>query len=102
MKLIVVRQFLPFLVRNIPLYWRNKLVDWLPIKALRDVRRIVQVMDETSNAIFSEKKAALKEGSATVRTCTTKSGRNLGSHMRGKDIMTVLRASSLSKYLTIP
>ena len=74
-------------------------MDWLPIKALHDLRNIVQVMDEASNAIYSEKKAEQEEGSATVRARTAKSGGNLGDQMKGKDIMTILRASSLSKYL---
>ena len=56
-------------------------------------------MDEASNAIYSEKKAEQEEGSATVRTRTTKSGENLSDQMKGKDIMTILRASSLTKYL---
>ena len=72
-------------------------MDWLPIKPLHDLRRIVQVMDEASNAIFSEKKAELEEGSTTA----TKSKGNLSDHTRGKDIMTILRASNLFKYLTI-
>ena len=72
-------------------------MDWLPIKPLHDLRRIVQVMDEASHAIFSEKKAELEEGSMTA----TKSKGNLSDHTRGKDIMTILRASNLSKYLTI-
>ena len=95
LKLIFLRPLVPFVVRNISLYWRNKLMDWLPIKALRDLRRIVQVMDKASNAIFSEKKAELEEGSTTVGAC--KSEGNLGDHMKGKDIMTILRTSSLSK-----
>ncbi|KAI9461563.1 cytochrome P450 [Lactarius psammicola] len=95
LKLIFLRPFIPFIVRNIPLYWRNKLVDWLPIKALRDLRRIVQVMDEASKAIFSEKKADLEEG-PTVGKRTTKSDGNLGDHMKRKDIMTILLRANAS------
>jgi hypothetical protein len=94
----MLRPFVPFIARHFSLYWRNKLVDWFPINALRDLRRIVHVMDEASNTIFSEKKAELEETSATVGTGTTK---NSGDQTRGKDMMTMLRASCLSKYLTI-
>ncbi|KAI9461564.1 cytochrome P450 [Lactarius psammicola] len=96
LKLIFLRPLVPFIVRNIPLYWRNKLVDWLPIKALRDLRRIVQVMDEASKAILSEKKAELEEGSMTVGKWTTKSDGNLGNYMKGKDIMTILLRANAS------
>ncbi|KAH8995011.1 cytochrome P450 [Lactarius akahatsu] len=95
-RLIFLRPFIPFIVRNISLYWRIKLVDWLPIKALRDLRRIVRVMDGTSNAILFEKKAELEEGSTTDGTCTTKSEGNLGDHMKRKDIMTILLRANAS------
>ncbi|KAH9031774.1 cytochrome P450 [Lactarius pseudohatsudake] len=96
LKLIFLRPFTPFIVRNISLYWRNKLVDWLPIKALRDLRRIVRVMDGASNAILFEKKAELEGGSTTDGTCTTKSEGNLGDHMKRKDIMTILLRANAS------
>jgi cytochrome P450 len=94
LNLIMLRPFVPFIARHFSLYWRNKLVDWFPINALRDLRRIVHVMDEASNTIFSEKKAELEETSATVGTGTTK---NSGDQTRGKDMMTMLlRANALS------
>lgn len=98
LKLLFLRPFIPFIVRNISLYWRNKLVDWLPIKSLHDLRRVVQVMDEASNTIFSEKKAGLEGRPMTVGTCTTKnkSEGNLGDHMKGKDIMTLLLRANAS------
>lgn len=93
LKLILLRPFTPFIVRNISLYWRNKLVDWLPIKALRDLRRIVRVMDGASNAILFEKKAELEGGSTTDGNCTTNREGNLGDH---KDIMTILVRANAS------
>ncbi|KAH9043435.1 cytochrome P450, partial [Lactarius hengduanensis] len=76
LKLIFLRPFTPF-------------IDWLPIKALRDLRRIVRVMDGASSAILFEKKAELEGGSTTDGTCTTKGEGNLGDHMKRKDIMTI-------------
>ncbi|KAH9003045.1 cytochrome P450 [Lactarius hatsudake] len=89
LKLILLRPFVPFIVRNMSLYWRNKLVDWLPIKALRDLRRIVRVMDGASNAILFEEEGGAGGGEG-----------NLGDHMKRKDIMTILRASNLFNELT--
>jgi len=54
-------------------------------------------MDEASNAIFSEKKVELEEGPTIVGMCPTKSEGNVSEHMKRKDIMTILRASSLFK-----
>ncbi|KAH8991182.1 cytochrome P450 [Lactarius akahatsu] len=96
LRLIFLRPFIPFIVRNISLYWRNELVDWLPIKGLRHLRRIARVMDGASNAILFEKKAELEEGSTTDGTCTTKSEGNLGDHMKKKDIMTILLRANAS------
>lgn len=93
LNLIILRPFVPFIARYFSLYWRNKLVDWFPISALRDLRHIVHVMDEASNTIFSEKKAEMEKGTATIGTGTTKSGGNSGDHTKGKDMMTMLRAS---------
>lgn len=86
----MVRPLVPFIVRNFSLYWRNNLVDWAPLPALRDLRRVIQVMDVTSKRIFAEKKAILEgraepEGPGSLR-----------SRMKGKDIMSIMRESNVS------
>lgn len=80
----MIRPFIPFIVRNVSLYWRNKMMDWAPLEALRDLRRVVQVMDTTSRRIFADKKAIMEgradpEGPASWR-----------SRMNGKDIMSIM------------
>ena len=79
---------MPFVIRIIPLYWRIKLIDWLPIKPLKEMRRIVEVMDKTSRRIYSAKLATLEfpDGAGL------KNGEgDLGPRANGKDIMTTLR-----------
>lgn len=66
------------------------MVDWLPIQALRDVREIVNVMDNASKQVFAEKKAAL--GRTTEQDSARKmdGGGDVGARMRGKDIMSIM------------
>ncbi|KAF9243490.1 cytochrome P450 [Melanogaster broomeanus] len=54
LRLILLRPFIPFIVRNFSLYWRYKIMDWAPIEALQEL------MDLTSKKIFAEKKAAME------------------------------------------
>lgn len=63
-------------------------MDWAPLEALRDVRRVVQVMDATSNRIFAEKKAIM-EGRAEPD-----GPGSLRSRMKGKDIMSIMCEST--------
>lgn len=98
--LVLVRPFVPFVIRTIPFYWRMKLIDWLPIKPLKEMRRIVKVMDETSKKIYSAKLTSLE--SPFVGGISNGEG-DLGPRMRGKDIMTILRMiqfQSLTSYLS--
>lgn len=82
----MLRPFVPFVIRNFSLFWRNKLVDWLPIKPLKELRQITKIMYATSKRIFEEKKAAM----ATSLPHESEAGWN--SHAR-KDIMSIMRAS---------
>ncbi|OBZ67348.1 hypothetical protein A0H81_12650 [Grifola frondosa] len=91
LRILLLRPFVPMVMRNFSLYWRNKMVDWLPIKPLRDLRDIVAVMDRGSRRIFAEKRAAMHHG----REATSED--DLGSRMKGKDIMSImLRANASS------
>jgi len=82
-------------MRNFSLYWRKKMVDWLTISwlptqtmgDLRELRRIVEIMDSASRTIFQEKKAALELPSPTLLQPIEAS-----AGARGKDIMSIMRA----------
>ncbi|KAI0922504.1 hypothetical protein AcW1_002875 [Taiwanofungus camphoratus] len=96
LRIILLRPFVPMIMRNFSLYWRNKMVDWLPIQALRDVREIVNVMDNASKQVFAEKKAAL--GRTTEQDSARKmdGGGDVGARMRGKDIMSIMVRANAS------
>ncbi|KAI0292497.1 cytochrome P450 [Multifurca ochricompacta] len=88
LKLLFLRPFVPLIVRNLSVYWRNKLVDWSPVQPLRDLRRIVEIMDEASRKIFFEKKAELENPTTEViDNEAIKNEGNLGDRMKGKDII---------------
>ncbi|KAF7969084.1 hypothetical protein HWV62_28328 [Athelia sp. TMB] len=93
LKLVWLRPLIPFVIRNFSLFWRNKLVDWLPITPLKEMRSITDVMYRTSRRIFEEKKAELGPVLEHEK----------GS--RGKDIMSIMRfdntAVALSRVLHI-
>ena len=95
LKLLFFRPFVPFIMRNFSLYWRNKMVDWLPIKPLKEMRRISEIMDATSRKIFEEKKAAL---SHTTVDLSQDEAQAEDMQMRRKDIMSILRAHNLDLY----
>ncbi|KAG2032102.1 cytochrome P450 [Suillus americanus] len=88
LRLIFLRPFIPMIVRRFSLYWRNKMMDWMPSDALKNLRHVVNVMDTASKKIFTEKKAALEnEGFVGIA----------GNRMQGKDIMSImLRANASS------
>lgn len=95
LRLLMIRPFVPFIVQNLSLYWRNNIMDWAPLQALRDLRRVVQVMDATSKTIFAEKNAIM-EGRAEPE----RSG-SLRSRMKGKDIMSIMRELEASSYTIV-
>lgn len=52
------------IVRNFSLYWRNKMVDWSPISALRELRELSQVLDRCALNVFNEKKDEMENGTS--------------------------------------
>ncbi|KAI8976575.1 cytochrome P450 [Trametes punicea] len=60
LKVLLLRPLMPWIVRNIPLYWRNKLVDWLPLPALRELRDMAWLMERSATDIFFAKKAEVE------------------------------------------
>ena len=88
--LVLVRPLVPFVIRTIPLYWRMKIIDWLPLTSLKEMRRIVGVMDKTSKKIYASKLVS----STSPNTQRVENGEgDLGSRGKGNDIMTILRTS---------
>lgn len=87
LRIILLRPFVPLVMRNFSLYWRNKLVDWLPIKPLKELQRIVGVMDTAGRRIFAAKKSAM--GQTNGHDLSLEG--NLRERMKGKDIMSIMR-----------
>lgn len=86
-KIILLRPYVPFVARYFSSYWRNKLVDWLPIQGLKDMRRIVRTMDKTGRRLLAEKKAALQRPPGTNEKPVKG---DLGAHLKGRDIMSIV------------
>ncbi|KAL1949048.1 hypothetical protein VTO73DRAFT_10854 [Trametes versicolor] len=59
-KVLLLRPFVPWVVRNLSLYWRNKLLDWLPISALRELRDMAHIMHSSASEIYLKKKAEVE------------------------------------------
>ncbi|TBU48058.1 cytochrome P450 [Dichomitus squalens] len=67
MKLRSLRPFIPMIVRNISRFWRNKLVDWLPVPALRDMRDISYVLHASARRMIEEKKVEMERGDGSKK-----------------------------------
>lgn len=84
MKLHLFRLLIPYVVRIGSARFRRRILDWIPWRAVQQLKGISDIMDSTSRKIFRSKKEALgKEGRAILN--------EVGS---GKDIISVLRAVS--------
>jgi len=71
---------MPYIGHVGPAWFRRKVVDWTPSKAVHRLRDISDVMQTTSEGIYRKKKAALQEGEDALT----------GLVANGKDIMTTL------------
>jgi cytochrome P450 len=103
-KLMYFRPIVPVVMRNFSSYWIRKLVNlittpWIPIEQLKDVRemrRIVELMDSGSKKAFAEKKAAL-ETPASLSPADVQSEVDDLKPGRRKDMMDImLKANSVS------
>lgn len=56
-----LRPLVPMVMRNLSRYWGNKLVDWLPFPALRELREISYVLDNSARRVILERKAAMQD-----------------------------------------
>ncbi|KZT05458.1 cytochrome P450 [Laetiporus sulphureus 93-53] len=92
MRIIMLRPFIPHIVRGLPLRWCNALVDWVPMPALREMCEIVGTLDSVSKTIYAEKKAAM-DGRATKGALV---GGDLGPRMKGRDIISILLKANSS------
>lgn len=93
LRLVLLRPFIPLLLRTFPLTFLTFLADNLPLAPLKELRRITIVMDEMSRRIFSGKKEVLA-GIIAVGDEEGNVKGDLGARMQGKDIMSTMRKSS--------
>lgn len=75
--MMIVRQTSPLLLQLGPAWLRRWIVDRIPIPRTQKLKRVVDILHQTSVKIIEEKKAALQKG----------------EYAAGKDIMSVLRKS---------
>lgn len=75
--MMVVRQTSPIITKLGPAWFRRWIVDCIPIARTQKLKRVVDILHQTSVKIIEEKKTALRKG----------------EYAAGKDIMSVLRKS---------
>ena len=76
-------------MRSLSRYWQNKLIDWLPFPALREMRNISHVLHRSARKIIVEKKADLMKRGVDHSEIARK---------QRKDLMTIMREWFLSQY----
>ena len=76
----------PYVINLGPARFRRWLLDFLPISRVQRLKGAVDIMDEQSKRIISEKRSALQKGDEAM----------LQQIGEGKDIISVLRACSTS------
>ena len=64
------------------------MVDWLPIKPLKELRALSEIMESTSRRIFEEKKA----NSGKVVDFSLEEASEGHVNVKGKDILSILSA----------
>ncbi|KAH9941748.1 cytochrome P450 [Epithele typhae] len=80
LKIIFLRPMVPWVVRKLSPFWRNKLVDWLPLPPLRQIREMCYTMERHSKKILEEKREAMEQGRASER----------------RDLMTIMLEANVS------
>ncbi|KAI0716728.1 cytochrome P450 [Earliella scabrosa] len=83
-KVLLLRPFVPMVVRNLSPYWRNKLVDWLPFPALRELRDISNILERAAKEIIQTKKAEMERGGESA------------SDSQRRDLMTIMLRANMS------
>ena len=77
---IIYRMMLPYFRNLGPKWLRRWFLDLLPIEPIQRIKGIVDIMDEHTQRIFFEKRAALLAGDMAVKEQVA----------NGKDIMSIL------------
>ena len=72
--MVAVRQFSPILTKLGPAWFRRWVVDHMPLKQVQDLKKVVDVLHDTSIRLVEQKKAALEKGEFSA----------------GKDIISIL------------
>ncbi|KAI0716430.1 cytochrome P450 [Earliella scabrosa] len=60
--MVAVRQFSPILTKLGPAWFRRWVVDHMPLKQVQDLKKVVDVLHDTSIRLVEQKKAALEKG----------------------------------------
>jgi len=97
-RLVYFRPLVPMVVRNFSPYWTRKLVNfitapWIPTEKMREVRqmrRIVEIMDTGSKKAFEEKKAHQEILNTSSSTDVEPGAGGLKAGRR-KDMMDIMR-----------
>ncbi|KAH8119691.1 cytochrome P450 [Phellopilus nigrolimitatus] len=84
-KLFLHRQFLPYVANIGTASFRRKILEWVPSEKLQTMRKVVDVMEETSEEIYRKKKLAFEKGDEAV----------VNQVGKGKDIMSILLKANL-------
>ena len=74
--MVVVRQMSPLLTKLGPAWFLRWLVGLVPLKQVQELKKVVDILHETSIEIIAQKKALLESGKFSA----------------GKDIISILRA----------
>ncbi len=80
LKLALLREFIPYIVKLGSPAFLRKLAEWTPLKSIQDAVKIIDIMDVTSRDIYKKKKEALAQGDVEAI-------KQVG---QGKDIMSIL------------
>lgn len=86
--LSVFRWTLPYLVHIGTPAFRRRVMQWLPMPRLHRLQAVVDTMHRRATEIYREKKARLDKGDEAL----------LQQVGEGKDLMSILRASSRSYF----
>ncbi len=79
-KLAIAGQILPYIMKVGSPAFRRKLAEWTPTTNVQNMKRSIDIFDETSKGIYAKKKEAFTRGDEAV----------VNQIGQGKDIMSIL------------
>lgn len=80
---MVFRELTPTFINIAPLWFRRWLMDYIPFKALKEMKAIVDTLYDKCASIYAEKRRVVEE----------EMGASVDSSEKANDIMSVLRES---------